>query len=281
VATAADASLDAAALEARFAGPALELRAGNYALRAKDSAQGALPTILAGPVQITLPQQSEEWPRTIVAVVEGGPDDSVAPVSLTMIQETARDQYKVHYAISLEPGAVLPELAPKGVGATRLGPDSQLLSLPPSQLLPTYLDVVSNGPASASYGLFDLERDLLLPSIGVDKRAERKAALPAIASIEFAFAPGTSELVAILSNESGALVTASFSASEVVKPVETGATINPEGAVKTLVGLAGSTKGTESSYLNQVLFYIPPIGSDQKITLLGFSQGITSAKELP
>ncbi|MEY2849891.1 MAG: hypothetical protein RI885_2558, partial [Actinomycetota bacterium] len=40
VATAADASLDAAALEARFAGPALELRAGNYALRAKDSAQG-------------------------------------------------------------------------------------------------------------------------------------------------------------------------------------------------------------------------------------------------
>ncbi len=281
VATAADASLDAAALDSRFAGPALELRTGSYALRAKDSAAEAVPVIPAGPVRITLPQQSDEWPRTIVAVVEGAADDSIAPVSLTMIQQSAREQYKVHYAISLEPGAKLPELAPKGIGATRLGPDSQLLALPPGELITAYLDVVNNGSASTYYGLFDIEKDDLLPFIGVDKRAERKAKLPVLAGIEFAFAPGTSELVAMLSNESGALVTAGFTESETVKPVKTGDTVNPEGATKTLSGVSGTTKGVQSAYIVQVLFYIPPIGSDQKITLLGFSQGLTSAKELP
>lgn len=281
VATAADASLDATALASRFAGPALELRTSDYAMRAKDSAQVGVPAIPAGPIQVTLPQQTDEWPRTIVAVVQASADDSIAPVSLTMIQASAREQYKVYYAVSLEPAAVLPELAPEGVGATRLGPDSQLLALPPGQLIAAYIDVLNNGEASASYPLFDIEKDDLITTIGVDGRAARKAAIPAIASIDFSFAPGTSEVVAMLSNESGALVSAGLTEGVVVKPVEAGAKVNTAGQVKTLSGLTETTKGVEATYGDQLLFYIPPIGSEQKITLLGFSQGLIAAKELP
>ena len=45
--------------------------------------------------------------------------------------------------------------------------------------------------------------------------------------------------------------------------------------------MSSSTKGTTAVYDYQLLFYIPPKGaSGTKTTLLGFSQGLLSAKEL-
>ncbi len=280
VATTADASLDAAALESRFAGPALRLRAANYTLRSKDGAEAPVPAIPTGPVVVTLPQQSFDFPRTIMAVVQGSADNTVAPIVLTMVQQTPREQYKVNYAISLEPEAVLPELAPQGVGATRLGPDSKLLTMAPGELMASYIDVLNLDTESAFYDLFDIEKDDLLPSLGKAGREARKAAVPAIVSIEFRFGVTESEPIALLSNESGALVSVAMREGVIVRPAEEGATINPEGQVKTLSGLSGTKKGVAATYSDQLLFYIPPIGSDEKIRLLGFSQGLVNAEEL-
>ena len=57
--------------------------------------------------------------------------------------------------------------------------------------------------------------------------------------------------------------------------------MNTEGQVKTLSGVTGSTKGTVAVYGDQLLFYVPSSTSTQKISLLGFATGLTSAKELP
>ncbi|HEV7955882.1 MAG: hypothetical protein JWL94_1258 [Microbacteriaceae bacterium] len=287
VAATADATLDTEALKARFAGPALDLRAGNYAIRAKDSAHPALPAIPEGPVEVTLPQQADEtWPRSILAVVTPPQDEStdpptdLPPVALTLVQQTPREQFKVNYSVALESDAVLPELPPEGVGVPRLAPDTKFLTMPPSQLAAAYVDVLNVGAESASYQFFDVEQDDFIPNVGVEARAARKAAIPATAAIEFAIAPGTAESVALASNESGALVTVSLSETETVKPVEAGATVNPEGATKTLSGVTGTTKGVMASYIDQLLFYIPPVGSSEKIVLLGFSQGLVSAQEI-
>ena len=283
-----DASLDAAALAARFAGPALELRTGNYALRAKDSAElppPAIATAETGEVVVTLPQQlsleGEQWPRSVFAIVKNTVDETKAPIALVLIQQSPRDQYKVNYAVELQPGVKIPDLAPKGVGATSYGLDTKLLSLPPEALLAAYIDVINGGTASASFPLFDVTNDKLLADIGLEKRTARKAALPATLSLEYTNAPGTGRVVALSSDETGALVTVSLAETEVVKPVEAGATLNPEGEVKTLSGITGTTKGTTASYTTEMLFYIPPITSTEKVTLLGFSAGLVSAKELP
>ncbi len=287
VAEAADAALDAEALKARFAGPAHTLRAGNYATRAKDSAFAPLPPIPTGPVEVTLPQQSgDTWPRSVFAIVSPPIDESTdpptenAPVALIMVQETPRDQYKVHYAVALESDAELPQLAPEGVGVPPLAPDTKFLSLPPAQLVTAYTDVLNLGAESASWELFDIERDDFIPEVGVEARAVRKAAIPATAAIEFSLAAGEAQTIALASNEAGALVTAYLTETETVTPVEEGATINPEGATKTLSGIAGSTKGFTATYGDQLLFYIPPVGSTDKIVLLGFSQGLISAQEI-
>ena len=63
-------------------------------------------------------------------------------------------------------------------------------------------------------------------------------------------------------------------------PVEAGAAVNPSGQVKALSGLAISTKGVTATYGDQLLFYVPPAGSDGKIVLLGYSYGLVTASEV-
>jgi len=293
VAAAADASLDTSVLSARFDGPALKLRTGNYETRAKDSAFPALAPIPAGRLAVALPQSLPDtdtsWPRSIFAVVEPvveepaegeEPLESAAPVALMLLQTSPREQYKVYYSVALEPEAVLPPLAPQTVGAPRLSPDTKLLSMAPGELAAAYVDVLNVGAESASYELFDIERDGLIPSVGVEARNARSEALDDKAKIEFGISPGDAETIALASNESGALVSIYIEETETVTPVEEGATINPEGATKTLSGLSGTKKGVAATYGDQLLFYIPPIGSDEKIVLLGFSQVLISAKEI-
>ena len=63
-------------------------------------------------------------------------------------------------------------------------------------------------------------------------------------------------------------------------PIEAGAAVNPSGRVKALTGLAISTKGVTATYDAQLLFYVPPVGSEDKIVLLGYSYGLVKASEV-
>jgi len=286
VAETADAALDQTAIATRFTGPALALRIGNYQTRAADSAYTAPAPIPTGSIEVTLPEQSVTWPRVIFAAVAAQPDTSTdpatqaAPVALTLIQESPREQYKVSYAQTFEATAVLPELAPETVGAPRLGPDTKLLSLAPGALAAAYVDVLTVGETSASYGLFDIAADGLITQSGVEARNARIAALDAKAALGITISATDAEPIVLLSNDSGALVSIYLNETENVTPVEQGATINPEGATKTLSGIAGTTTGVTATYGDQLLFYIPPIGSTDKIVLLAFTQGLVSAKEI-
>lgn len=279
VASTADGALDGAALEARFTGPALAARLGNYAVRAKDSAYPAIAPIPTDTFRVILPQVTgETWPRSMFVVVAAA-DAAVAPVALTLVQATPREQYLVTYAVALAPDAELPDLAPEGIGALPLGPESPLLSTPPSAIVPAYVDVINAGEASPSYPLFDIAKDSLLPQLRTG-RDDATAELGANGSIEFAAAAGDAEIIALSSNEAGALVNVYVTETRVVRPLANGR-LNSEGAVNTLAGVPSTTKGLTAEYGEQLMFYVPPVGSSEKITLLGFSDALISAKELP
>ena len=286
VAAKADADKDVELAKTRFSGPALDLRAANYAIRKVDGTQAALAAIPAAAATVILPQQTVKWPRTVFTVVVNPTDKKVPPVGLMLEQKTPRSEYKVQYATSLEAGVVLPKLAAKEVGAPRLPPDGKLLELEPSKIALAYGDIVEKGPTSESMKYFDTSNDLLLPTIGVDApKTGRKAlqtALPATAKMEFANSVGPFDSIALGSNDSGAIVAVYLNETVTVSPVEAGAAVNPEGQVKSLSGVTGSTKGTVAIYGNQLLFYVPSAqNKTQKISLLGFATGLTSAKELP
>jgi hypothetical protein len=277
----ADATLNADTIATRFTGPALAGRLANYKIRAAIGDYPAPPAMPASPLKLTLPQQTSSWPRVVLSIVQNPDDATVAPTAVVMRQETARSNYRVGYAMQLEAAAKVPDVAPATIGAPIIPPDSNFLLMSPDEVAAAYADVLMQGEASPSYGLFESEGDTFRTQVGVEKKNEKKAALPTTASIEFGAAAGSGRTVALATNDSGAIVTVNLTETETVKPVDAGATVSPEGASKALSGVSATAKGIQSSYGDQLLFHVPAAGSKDKIVLLGFAQGLISSAELP
>jgi hypothetical protein len=276
----ADAAKDATLLATRFEGPALELRVANYAITTADPTIAALAAIPAGPVKVTLPQQTDTWPRTVFAVIQDDTDSTVPPLALFLEQEDPRSNYKVSYAITLEPSAVLPKVAPAAIGTARIADDSAVLRLTPDELALGYADILEKDVDSDAYLDFEAEGDSLRENVGVTYKATVRASLPTTASVAFGHALGGADAIALATNDAGALIAVNLNETTTVTPVEAGAAVNPTGQVKALSGLAISTKGVAATYGDQLLFYVPPTGTDAKIILLGYTQGLIKAGEV-
>jgi hypothetical protein len=281
VADKADADKDADLAATRFTGPALEIRKANYTIRDSDDKAQALPAVDADDVCVALPQQTDTWPRTVFAVVAADcTDKKTAPQALTLVQQDARSDYKVEYAVSLEADAQLPSLAPTSVGAAQLAPDTKLLALAPNAVAAAYGDILSKDSESESADLFDSDGDDLRSRIGKSYKDDKAKGLPDTAKIEYSSEVPEDSALALATNTAGALVSVDLNEIEKVTPTAAGAEVNPEGAVKALSGVDSSTKGVTATYGVQLLFSVPPVGSDDKIELLGFTQGLIAASEV-
>jgi hypothetical protein len=281
VATEADAALDTESLSTRFAGPALEQRLANYQIRTVAPDVTPSAAIPASPLVLTLPQQTESWPRTVMTVIQDADTTSVAPTALVLSQETPRDSYLVEYAVQLEPESRV-DVAPAVVGAPLIAPDSRLLLMPPDEVGAAYADILAQGEASPSFALFEATGDSFRSQVA-ERRATAITELAVTAALEYTSAGGSGRTLALATNDSGSVVTVSLNEVETVRPVTEQAVVGPEaGSVssRALSGIDESTKGLQSTYADQLLFYVPAAGSDDKISLLGFSQGLISSAEL-
>ena len=280
VATKADAERNVDLISTRFAGPALEARLANYTIRGNDPSITEMPTsIPTGKATYIVPQQTDGWPRTVLAVVQDDKDATIPPVALFLVQDDPRSDYHVNYAITLEPSAVLPDVAPASVGASRLPTDTAVLKYTPEEVALAYGEILEKDAESSSYLDFQVEDDSLREAVGLAAKQALQAALPSTAAMSFSHSLGAGDPIALATNDAGALVAVNLYEMTTVKPVEAGAAVNPTGQVKALSGSAISTKGIIATYSDQLLFYVPPAGSGAKIVLLGYSQGLVTATE--
>lgn len=280
VAAKADAARDATAIATRFDGAALELRLANYVIRGADPSVAALAAIPGLPVKLTLPQQTSTWPRTVLTVIQNDADTTVPPVALFLVQQDPRSNYKVVYAITLEPSATLPNVAPADVGAPRLSPGSGLLKTTPKEVAMEYGDILEKDVKATAYADFESTGDSLRTAVGVTAKQALQASLPGTASVTFGHALGKTDPIALATNDAGAIVAVNLNETTTVAPVEAGAAVNPTGQVKALSGVAISTKGVVATYGDQLLFFVPAAGTTGKIVLLGWSQGLVAASEI-
>lgn len=279
----ADAKASPDLAKERFVGPALQLRTANYAIRAKKTDEPPLPAIPASPIVLSLPQATDAWPRTVAAVIDSPKDakgNPQAPIALTMVQQSPRDNYHVEYAVSLEPKAKVPNLAPASIGSAVVPPDSKLLALPPEKVAAAYGDILMNGDNSQYASLFNAEGDTLRSQVGADWKAKQKSIVPATASLTFTSQPGSGADIAMATNNSGAIVWTDLQESQILKVVEAGAEVDAGATAAALSGAATSKTGIQSDFGYQLAFYVPPAGSNEKITLLGFAQGMVAAKQI-
>jgi hypothetical protein len=285
VATAADAANDKTALATRFAGPALDLRTATYGARAVDPAvaqEDALPT---GDITLTLPEQSDTWPRTILATIDdprvAEDGKTFAPVAVVLVQDDPRAQYKANYVIRLAPGVVVPEVAPANVGAVRLPPESKFLTVAPETIGAGYGDILLKDTGSASYDQFEAEGDQLRADFGLAYKNSVIAAFPTTSSLTYEAATATAPPIPLATNDSGAIVAVDVHESQTAKPVAAGATANAVGKIAALAGKTTSGTGFTATRGFQILFFVPSVQIGGKITVLGYSQGIIAASELP
>ena len=277
VAAAADEGNDPAALQARFDGPALDIRAVHYRLRTKSTSIEKLPPIVGAPVSFALPGTQAEWPRTLMVVTDAAGDETL-PQFLVLQQDSPRTNYRVWYYVALIPGAEIPEVPAVGVGGIPVTPDSLFLKLPPIDLATAYGDVIDNGALSLSASLFDVSEDAFFSQINQSQTEQAENLRDA--KITFKHSLGDPNVIALATSDSGALAAVFMKDSYEIKPTRRGRAVVVTGQEKILLGRDGSTTGIVSTYGDMLLFYIPSVSSDSKIKLLGASQGLLSVRRL-
>ena len=278
----ADANLNADTLATRFTGPALEQRLANYQVRTADPAAPATVALPDSPLTLTLPQQTNTWPRVVMTVLQSTEESTVPTMALILNQASPRENYLVEYAIQLEAAAKVPDVAPATIGAPLISPDNKFLTMAPAEVGPAYADVLLNGEASPSFPLFAAEGDTARTQLGQAYKQKLLDELEDTGTMEFSNAVGTGHVVALATNDSGAIVAVSVNEVTTVKPVAGEATITPdEGPSKALSGISETAKGIQSTYNEQLLFHVPSANSPDQIVLLGYAQGLISSVELP
>ncbi|WP_341999062.1 glycosyl transferase [Microbacterium sp. LWH7-1.2] len=279
----ADAAMDGDLADTRLEGAALAARDTNYKLRGAIGDYPAPAPILAKPLEIILPQAYDDWPRSVIAVADD--EESKTSSIMVLTQQDQWSAYKLSYVGSLEASTSLPDLAPAYIGAPQVEPDSPFLLLPPNEVAAAYADVVNKGEQSEYYDLFEADGDQLRASIAADRQRrleEFNKTASSTGTLEFSSAAGVEAPFALQTVESGAIVAVNINEIDTVKPTNADAVIkvNDNRTVKTLAGVDQSQTGFATTFSDQVFFYVPGPGSNEKIRLLGYSSDILDAKIL-
>lgn len=261
----------------RVDGAALRFRAAQYKVRAQNKKLGESFTIPTGVVTLLLPQKTNSWPRSVFAVIDDTTNPNAPSVAVVMTQATARENYKVNYSVALEPGAKIPSVSAPEVGAAVLYGETELLSVTPAQAVERYGDLLIKGDKSEFVSEFD--SDSLQTQIGATSKSKRSKKLGKTAKFIWKDSITEDLPLAFATAEGGALVAVTLQENEIVKPAIAGAAITATGAVKILSEVTSSMTGIEANYQYQLLFYVPALGSSEKIRLLGYSYALISARK--
>jgi hypothetical protein len=276
----ADQALDGDMLSQRLSDPALSMRGAQYILRGYDSDLGQISPIPTSPIRLLVPQQTREWPRTVFAIVQQGAEANSPAVGIVLRQETARTNYQLIYEVLLAPDVVLPAMPLVDIGSPRLARDSKLLPVSPEDTIAHYGAVLSDGPDAQAWSEFDVLTDNLYALVGPDGQALRQESFGSDLEMDLSIEPTDQQIVALATRDGGALVFGVLRETETVRPVESGAAINATPAVRAITGEPQSSIGFEASYDMHIVWYVPAVGSDEKIRVVGYSYGLVDAAEL-
>lgn len=276
----ADEELSVNTLGVRVEEPTLAARRAAYIIQRADPASGAVVPIPASPIRLVVPQQTTTWPRSVFGIIQDEEDLESPSLGVVLKQLDPRSPYELTYAIVLNPQVQLPDVPSASLGAPKLSAESKLTRTPPREVIERYADVLRQGPESAFASEFALVNDPLYAQAGPDAQALRQESFGETVQVTWESTPGESEVVAFSTADSGAIVMGTIIERELVIPVQSGAAVNSSIAVRALTALSQSTEGFDVESQLQILWYVPPVGSQEAIRVLGFTYSLIGAKEV-
>jgi hypothetical protein len=280
-----DTNRNEALLITRVAGPALETRKIQYLLQVKSKKIPKLPDIVANPITVALPMSSPDeslgWqPRTLMVVTKSD-STTRAPQMLVLQQETPRSNYRLWYLIDLLPTANFPKVAAQEVGSIPIDANNAYLATKLTSIPFKYGNALNLGAESKFAENFDFTADKFYAAVS-EYQAQQKEELKKVkVSIKFVHTLGNPNIIGMSTVDGGGLIAIAMNDTSIIKPQVRGSAVSvTQTDHKILLGAPGSSTGLNIVYENMMLFYVPVAGSNEKIRLVGASQGILSVKAL-
>lgn len=258
---AADAALTPEALDARVTGPAKTIRTVQYALAGADA--GTITTI-PSVAQTVMDPATDTWPRTVMVITEA-PEDLRAPLLLTLVQNSPREQFQLWSWVRLFPGVEMPATAQPEIGSATVPLDADTISVPPAEVMPRYLDILASGSASPHAATFVADDPLRAQMAGV--RAGYSALLTDKGSLTETYGPIDSGPYTIGTADGGAIVVAGMQTVTSIALVDS--TLSPTNPAAALLGKPTVTSSLTIIWLSTVAFAVPPAGSTEPVAVLG------------
>lgn len=258
---AGDAAVSAEALAPRVTGPALATRTAEYALAAAGAPDAITPIPPAA--QTLVVPTTDTWPRTAMVITEA-PADLQAPLLLTLVQASPREQYQLWGWARLFPGVAMPATAQPAVGSAPVPADADALAVPPADVLARYVDVLTNRDASAYTTTF--AADPLRQGIA----ATRDAFTGLVAdngTLAETYAPVEGGPFAIATAKGGAIVMGAVRTVTTITLSDS--TLNIQDQTAALLGKQTVASNLTITWVSMVAFAVPPAGSTDPIQVLG------------
>ena len=281
----ADAARDDKTLVKRVAGSALQIRKVQYLLQSKSKKIPKLPEIIANPITVALPMELPApglgWqPRTLM-VVTNSESTTRAPQMLVLQQRNPRENYKLWYLIDLLPDENFPNVAAQAVGALPVAKTDSFLVTPLKSIPFKYGDTLNKGLESKYAPEFDLASDEFFAELS-ESQIQQKSEVEKVGStIKFVHELGNQNILGLQTVERGGLIALAMNDTSTIKPKAQGAAVSVKALdQKLLLGSLGSSTGLKIVYSNMLLFYVPESGSNEKIRLVGASQGLLSVRSI-
>jgi len=277
---AASTARDPAQLSERLTGPALAIRTSQLQvaqIRDDDSQVTDIPDTYQ---QLIVPT-TENWPRTLFAItaVTG---QLQPPRLLALVQDTARDRYRLWGWVQLQPGVTMPAFNDPRVGSAEVAADdSAELLMSPAEAIRQYADLLVHQNESEYAPNFQpLEDDQLRSLLAGLREAQETALLGERIEGTYYFDAVPAEGVAVKavrSAEGGAMVMGEIHTSERLTAME-GAVLRPSTlTAQALLEGQEFTNLLTASYVDVIALYVPPADSGEVVRLLGYSHIQTGA----
>jgi hypothetical protein len=259
----------AKALAERLTGPALELRRAE--LRIAEAGDGKTLTAMPLETQQLILPSDEGWPRSSFLITPD-PADGSTPMLAAFEQPAPRDQYKMWGFVYLAPGVTMPQFAPADLGSAAVPADDTSLKVSPQEAVTQYVSVLNVDDESkyaANFGDDKLRQTLRETGenhIAAIKKEDKKAT----ATFEVGYEATKDPVKAVRTADGGAAVLAALISQETLK-AEKGWQLWPSTpSAKALWGDAEGTAVMKVGYRDLVALYVPPAGSEGRVSLLGF-----------
>ncbi|HEY8294768.1 MAG TPA: hypothetical protein VIG41_05475, partial [Micrococcaceae bacterium] len=267
--TTGDAAKDAKQLTSRVDGSALEIRTGNYQVRSQVASYPEI-TPVASKLLTKVISTGRSWPRAVMAVTQG--DKNPVPQLLTLVQASARENYKLTSATPLLPGQTFPNVEKSGSG-TVAADSKDALQLSPHEALAALGDRLTKKDSQWKDKISDS------PYISdVSSYQDEIVKASPDGSFTFAHALVANSSYAFKTADGGSIVVGNLAFTVDGTPKTTGAKLNVADDAAVFSGGKETSTGMQLNFGEPVVLYVPANGSKNPMTLLAATRGLTGAK---